>query len=121
MEHFIVTMLAKPGEEAKVASYYQRISKDIDAADGFLGRTVMCSVPGSMAEDVNKRITAEQRAEHPPHDDEQLAQFIIHEKWESKEARWAFSSNLKIDRKTELFPYIRSEHTHEYYVDALNQ
>jgi heme-degrading monooxygenase HmoA len=121
MEHFIVTMLAKSGEEAKVASYYQRIGKDIEAAEGFLGRTVMCSVPGSMAEDVNKRITAEQRAEHPPHDDEQSAQFIIHERWESKEARWAFSSNLNIDRKAELFPYILSAHTHEYYVDALNQ
>ena len=121
MEHFIVTLLAKPGGEAKVASYYQRIGKDIEAADGFLGRTVMRSVPGSMAEDVNKRITAEQRAEHPPHDDEQSAQFIIHEKWESKEARWAFSSNLNIDRKAELFPHILNEHTHEYYVDALDQ
>jgi heme-degrading monooxygenase HmoA len=111
MEHFIVTLLAKPGGEAKVASYYQRIGKDIEAAAGFLGRSVMRSVPGS----------AEQRAEHPPHDDEQSAQFIIHEKWESKEARWAFSSNLNIDRKAELFPHILNEHTHEYYVDALDQ
>ena len=118
MEHFIVTMCAKPGQEDKVAAYYQSIAPHIEGAEGFLGRTVMQSNPGSMAEDVLKRITPEQAAQHPPHDHDQAAQFVIHEKWESKEARWNFGSNLPLDRRTELFPYISEAHTHEYYTDV---
>jgi hypothetical protein len=113
-------MSAKPGEEAKVARYYQLIGEQIEAAEGFLGRTIMQSMPGAMAHDVTQRISAEERAKHPPHDHAAGVQFVVHEKWESKEARWAFSSNLKIDRRTELFPYILPEHTHEYYADVTN-
>jgi hypothetical protein len=122
MEHFMVTMLAKPGEEGKVAAYYQSIATIIEKAEGFLGRTVMQSNPGSMAKDVKKRITPEEMAKHPPHDEEHehSCQFIIHEKWESKEARWNFGSTLPLDRRTELFPYILDEHTHEYYTDVTN-
>ena len=120
MEHFIVIMSAKPGEEAKVARYYQQLSSEIEAAEGFLGRTIMQSVPGAMAKDVTQRITAEERAKHPPHDHAAAVQFIVHEQWESKAARWAFSSNLKVDRRTELFPYILPEHSHEYYLDITN-
>jgi len=122
LEHFIINMTAKPGEAENVAKYYQLIGPQIEAAEGFLGRAVMQSVPGAMAADVSKRITAEERAKHPPHAHAHAAgvQFIIHEQWESKEARWAFSSNLKIDRRTELFPHILPEHTHEYYVDVTN-
>ncbi len=119
MEHFIVTMCAKSGQEDKVAAYYQSIGPYIEKAEGFLGRTVMQSNPGSMAEDVLKRITPEEAAKHPAHDDDdKSAQFVVHEKWESKEARWNFGSTLNIDRRTELFPYILAAHTHEYYTDV---
>ena len=77
MEHFIVTMCAKPGQEDKVAAYYQSIGPYIEKAEGFLGRTVMQSNPGSMAKDVLKRITPEQAAKHPAHDHAQASQFVL--------------------------------------------
>jgi len=120
MEHFIITMVAKPGEADKVAKYYQNIGPDLETAKGFLGRTVMQSRPGAMAHDVRQRITPEEMAKHPPHDHESGQMFVIHEKWESMEDRWNFSSNLKVDRRTELFPYIEQAHTHEYYDDVTN-
>jgi len=118
MEHFVVTMVAKPGQQEKVRNYYQNLGPIIDKAEGFLGRSVMESMPGAMAHDVKKRITPEEAAAHPPHDHEAGVMFVIHEKWESKEARWNFGSNLPVDRRTELFPYIEAEHTHEYYKDV---
>ncbi len=118
MEHFIITMTAKPGDEDKVASYYQRVGAEIEQAKGFRGRTVMQSNPGAMAADVTQRISAEERAKHPPHDHAAGVQFIVHEQWDSKEDRWNFSSTATIDRRTELFPFIESEHSHEYYTDV---
>jgi len=119
VEHFIATMLAKPGEEQKVADYYRNLESELQGAKGFLGRTVMQSKPGSFAHDVQQRITPEEAAQHPPHDHEASVMFVIHERWESKADRWNFSSNLKVDRREVLFPYILPEHSHEYYEDVV--
>jgi len=120
MEHFVITMVAKKGDEDKVRAYYQNLGPLLEDAQGFHGRTVLESMPNTMAHDVVKRMSPEEIAKHPPHDHETGVMFVVYEKWDSKDDRWNFSSNLPIDRRTELFPFIELDHTHEYYKDVTN-
>ena len=103
MENFVVTLLAKAGKEAAVAEFYKSLKPEYDAAKGFHGRQILQARPGTMANALRKVMTAEQMAQHPEGEDDGSVQFIIIEKWESIDARMAFSATQDKSRNAALF------------------
>jgi heme-degrading monooxygenase HmoA len=117
MENFVIILNAQPGKEAAVADFYRSLQPEYDQAKGFHGRQVLMSRPGTMADALRKVMTAEQMAEHPEHEDDGSVQFVIIEKWDSIEARMAFSATQDKSRNATLFPNLKPAHSHEYYTD----
>ncbi len=120
METVVVRIAAKLGMEAKVEEFYLSQQAEYDAAEGFLGRTILKAKTGTMLESIQSRMTAEQMAKlpAPEHDEEQGTEFILIERWESVESRLEFTMNRSRERDKDLFPYLLPQHSSEYFEEV---
>jgi quinol monooxygenase YgiN len=118
METYIVTLTAKPGHAEDVAAFYQDLEPLLNKAEGYHGRKIYQSRPGTMVAGLKETYSAEEFAKLPgaPHEDPGTT-FIIVEKWDSVKDRLLFSKNVAGGRSKSLFPYLQPEHSHEFYKD----
>lgn len=119
MVTYIATLLAKPGHELDVTSFYQELEPLMREAKGFHGRNIYRARPGTVEAEVRRVTPAAELAAHP-HGDEgpQGVQFVIIEKWDSVADRFAFSRGAAKARNAQLFPHLLPSHSHEIYEDV---
>jgi len=120
METVVVRIAAKSGMEDKVEAFYLGQQAEYEAAQGFLGRTILKAKTGTMFESIRSRMTPEQIAKHPaPETDAaQGTEFILIERWESIELRMDFTMSRSKERDKDLFPYLLPQHSAEYYEEV---
>lgn len=118
MEHYIVTLFVKTGHEDDVVDFYRSLEPQYKGAEGFQGRNIYLSKPGTMAGWVRKNYTEEELGKHaePPHEDPGV-QLIIVEDWDSVDQRMAFSKTLDSSRQKSVIPHLLPNHSHEFYED----
>ena len=97
MVTYIATLLAKPGHELEVTSFYQELEPLMREAKGFHGRNVYRARPGTVEAEVRR---------------------VIIEKWDSVADRFAFSRGAAKARNAQLFPHLLPSHSHEIYEDV---
>jgi len=119
MVTYIATLLAKPGHELEVTSFYQELEPLMREAKGFHGRNVYRARPGTVEAEVRRVTPAAELAAHPHRDEgPQGVQFVIVEKWDSVVDRFAFSRGASKARNVQLFPHLLPSHSHEIYEDV---
>jgi len=117
METYIATVSAKPGSADEVAAFYQELEPQYATAEGFLGRQILMSRPGTMVEAVLRIRSPEELAAHPADSEHPGTHFIIIERWENVDDRIRFSQSLDKSRSAKLFPHLLPDHSHEFYSD----
>ena len=118
METVVVRIAAREGMEDKVEQFYLGQQAEYEAADGFIGRTILRARTCTMLKSILSQMTPEQIAKQPKPPEpegEKGTEFLLIEQWESIDQRMAFTLSRKRERDKELFPYLLPQHAAEYY------
>ena len=115
MVTYIATVYAKPGHEDQVTAHYKNLEPLLASAKGFHTRKIYRAMPGTMAEEIRKRLPPEKLVGHPDGTD-QGTHFIVIENWDSVEDRVAFA--LGAGRSKDLIEHLHNQHTHEFYEEV---
>jgi hypothetical protein len=118
MVTYIATVLARPGHELEVTSFYQGLEPLLREARGFRGRQMFRARPGTMEAEVRRVTPAEELAKHAHEEGPAGVHFVIIEQWDSVADRVAFSRGASRARSKDLFPHLLPDHSHEFYDDV---